>query len=255
MIPLPHLDPYDADLDLASPNHGPRRADAIGLIVLHATADQGSERGAESWMRNPQAQVSAHLHIRRDGTIVRLVDDRRRAWHAGRASWPGVSDVNDESLGWEIANRNDGKEAYTDEQYRAVADLLQHYLPQGIHRPNVVGHFQVSPGRKTDPRGWDWGRTWRLVDEVTEPEEPDVELADTFEDRRNPIPHPGKVHPLRKPVAEVAKPGESTREFLLRTGAAITQPVFRAIWNMLVRKIEERAAQEVDEALDRVLGK
>ncbi len=72
MIPL-GLRPFAAEVLLPSPNHGPRPAgvNAIACVVLHATADGGDEAGAESWMRNPASQASAHLHIRRSGTVVR----------------------------------------------------------------------------------------------------------------------------------------------------------------------------------------
>ena len=73
-------------------------------------------------------------------------------------------------------------------------------------------------------------------------------------DRRNPIPHPKMVHPLHRPAAEVARPGESMGELLRRTGEAIAQPILRSLWNGLIGWIERRAIEEVDEALDRITG-
>jgi N-acetyl-anhydromuramyl-L-alanine amidase AmpD len=35
-----------------------------------------------AWLRNPQAQASAHFCVRRDGYIVQLVRQNDRAWHA-----------------------------------------------------------------------------------------------------------------------------------------------------------------------------
>lgn len=170
MIPLARIVPAPADRERRSPNHGERGDTPIRLIVLHATADRGNEEGAESWMQNPGSQVSAHLLIRRDGSVTRLVPDQRRAWHAGHGDWPGVEDINSASLGWEIANRNDGREEYTEAQYQAVAHLLRHYLPQGLTRSDVVGHHMVDPRRKTDPDGWRWDHMWRLYDALA----PDV---------------------------------------------------------------------------------
>jgi len=88
------------------------------------------------------------------------VGDRRRAWHAGVSRWRGFGDVNGVSLGWELANRNDGREAYTDAQYAAVARLAAHYGRQGLPLDAFVSHAAVAlpPGRKTDPRGFDWAR-------------------------------------------------------------------------------------------------
>lgn len=191
MIPLDRLVPFKADRERPSPNHGERGANSVKLIILHATADNGNEIGAESWMNNPRSLVSAHLHIRRDGTITRHVPDARRAWHAGASKWPGVNDVNSYSLGWEIANRNDGKEPYTASQYLAVATLLRHYLPQGIDREDVLSHALIAPGRKTDPLGWDWSRMWDELDRMQHPR---------IKPRLAPIP---PLAPPRAPVQQL----------------------------------------------------
>lgn len=165
MIPLLELRPFVADRERPSPNFNARKGSGgIRYIILHATA--GSDEGAESWMENPVSKVSAHLHIRRDGSITRCVDDTARAWHAGIARWEGRTDLNSDSLGWEIGNRNDGKEPYTDAQYRAIARLLHHYLPQGLERSAVLSHAQVAPDRKTDPLGWDWRRMWEELEQL-----------------------------------------------------------------------------------------
>src|SRR4051812_45627101 len=90
-VELPMLVPARTDLLRSSPNCDQRPPDVKGIacIVIHATADDGDEEGAESWLCNPSSQVSAHLHIRRDGRVVRLVgDDSARGMRAranGRA--------------------------------------------------------------------------------------------------------------------------------------------------------------------------
>jgi N-acetylmuramoyl-L-alanine amidase len=167
MIALASLRPFAADVLRPSPNHSPRPVslNAIECVVLHATADKGNEAGAEGWMRNPASQVSAHLHIRRSGTVVRLVPDQRRAWHAGTSRWRGRMDVNSFSLGWELANRNDGREPYTEAQYATVAFLGAYYLRQGIPLDAFVSHAEVAlpPGRKSDPAGFLWARFYESV--------------------------------------------------------------------------------------------
>ncbi len=162
MIPLPVPRPASVHLVLPSPNLGARPPEvmAIACVVLHATADGGNELGAEGWLRNPRSGASAHLHIRRDGTVVRLVADELRAWHAGGSVWRGRRGVNDFSLGWELANRNDGREPYSDAQHTAVAALAVHYIRQGLEPAAVVSHAEVAlpAGRKVDPLGFDWRR-------------------------------------------------------------------------------------------------
>ena len=162
MIPWARLKPAPADRVRPSPNQNARPSSApdLACIVLHATADGGSEAGAESWMTEQISSASAHLHLRRDGTVVRLVPDTRRAWHAGVSRWRGRSGVNDFSLGWEIANRNDGREPYTDAQYAVLARLAAHYVRQGLPLEAFVSHAAIAlpKGRKTDPAGFDWTR-------------------------------------------------------------------------------------------------
>ena len=75
----PHsIRPYFADRLVRSPNHGARSGRGVSLIILHATADGGHEAGAEAWMANPKSQASCHLHIRRDGSVTRMVGDSRK---------------------------------------------------------------------------------------------------------------------------------------------------------------------------------
>lgn len=166
-IPLHQLTDYPADRERPSPNWSARPAavDRIQVLVIHATADEGSEAGAESWMCNPASQVSAHLHLRRDGTLTRHVADKRKAWHAGPSDWrlyptgERVSDLNTRSIGIEVANRLDTREPYTRAQYDRLAAVVAHYVRQGLALENVCGHEQISPGRKVDPGPtFDWMR-------------------------------------------------------------------------------------------------
>lgn len=204
MIPLSRLRPFATDRERLSPNHGSRGGHGISLIVLHATA--GSDEGAENWMVTSRGApaVSAHLHIRRDGSSTRLVPDDRRAWHAGRSEWPGIEDVNSQSIGIEIGNRNDGQEPYTDAQYRTVSLIVRHYLVQGLPRAAVVSHAQIAPGRKTDPLGWDWGRMWAMVG-LPPPEipEPSGELAAVSP--APPVHTPPHLEPIEVPAAVPAE--------------------------------------------------
>lgn len=162
MITLLGLTPYTGAMLVPSPNYGPRKAPAIYGIVLHATADGGNEAGTLTWMQSPRSRTSCHLLVGRTGYVTRLVGDHQRAWHAGRASWRGKSDVNSITLGIEIANRNDG-EPYTDAQYGRVAEIVAHYCRQGLTLADVVSHGEIAQGRRTDPYGWDWERFRAMV--------------------------------------------------------------------------------------------
>src|SRR3546814_5414460 len=73
------------------------------MVVLHYTgmADAAS---AIARLTDPEAKVSAHYLIAEDGQVVRMVDERLRAWHAGQSYWRRITDVNSASVGIEIVN-------------------------------------------------------------------------------------------------------------------------------------------------------
>ncbi|MBN1210102.1 MAG: N-acetylmuramoyl-L-alanine amidase, partial [Myxococcaceae bacterium] len=85
-----------------SPNFNERGGKDIDTIVLHHTASNNGKADL-AHMRNPKSEVSAHYMIDRDGTIYQLVNDSKRAWHAGKGELHGVpTDVNGRSIGIEI---------------------------------------------------------------------------------------------------------------------------------------------------------
>ncbi|WP_066720384.1 N-acetylmuramoyl-L-alanine amidase [Sphingomonas pituitosa] len=139
-------------LDAPSPNHG-ERLSPVSMIVLHYTGMESGE-AALARLRDPEAQVSAHYLVEEDGRIFRLVGEDKRAWHAGRAHWRGIDDVNSASIGIEIVNPGHefGYRPFTPEQMGSliplVADIKERH---GITRGNVVGHSDVAPARKQDP--------------------------------------------------------------------------------------------------------
>jgi N-acetylmuramoyl-L-alanine amidase len=119
------------------------------FVILHHTGNADVQR-ALGVLSNPIAQVSAHYLVARDGTIYYLVDERKRAWHAGESWWGGPVDMNSASIGIELDN--DGTEAYAEPQITTLlallADLKQRY---GIRALNILAHGDIAPGRKVDP--------------------------------------------------------------------------------------------------------
>lgn len=137
-------------IDRPSPNHGARPAGVNpDLIIVHGSAGK-SDEGDLSWIESSKSQVSYHYLIGRDGRVYRLVDEDRRAWHAGKSAWESRSDCNDYSIG--IGLSNDGVEPFTHAQYVACGTLLADIVRRRhIPTSRIVGHYHVSPGRKTDP--------------------------------------------------------------------------------------------------------
>lgn len=129
-----------------SPNHGPRQA---SLVVLHYTSNDDADTALRT-LTDPLREVSAHYLVGRDGDIVQLVDETRRAWHAGASRWGGIDDVNSVSIGIELDNN--GFEPYPPAQIDALLALLADLqLRLSIPAANVVGHSDVAPRRKLDP--------------------------------------------------------------------------------------------------------
>jgi N-acetylmuramoyl-L-alanine amidase len=119
------------------------------FVILHYTGSTGVERALVT-LSNPVSEVSAHYLVGRDGTIYYLVDEMKRAWHAGESWWGGPIDMNSASIGIELDN--DGSEPYGEAQIAALlallADLKQRYEIPGV---NFVGHSDIAPARKVDP--------------------------------------------------------------------------------------------------------
>ena len=111
---------------------------------------------------DPEAKVSAHYLIDEDGRIVRLVDETKRAWHAGVSSWQGRERLNDGSIGIEIVNPGHewGYRPFTEQQYRALEWLCPQLMTRfAIPRVRVLAHSDVAPDRKDDPGElFDWRR-------------------------------------------------------------------------------------------------
>lgn len=144
-----------------SPNHGERRdGQKPSLIVLHYTAMQTAE-AARDRLCDPETEVSAHYLIARDGRCLQLVNETRRAWHAGVGEWQGQGDVNSRSIGIELDNR--GNHPFSNRQMDTLEALLRDVQKRwGIGLDGVIGHSDMAPGRKVDPGPhFDWARLAR----------------------------------------------------------------------------------------------
>jgi len=130
---------------VASPNHSARPETArVDTIVLHADAAADAQASI-SWIRSPKSKVSYHSLVDRDGTVYRFVEPARRAWHAGVSTFMGKDNVNDFSLGLSFANRNDGKEPYTDAQYVSGAAVAAGWMKlfPGITFARITTHAAI----------------------------------------------------------------------------------------------------------------
>ena len=126
------------------------------FLVIHFT----SEEFQSSLKVLTEGPVSSHYLVRDDPpTVYRLVDESRRAYHAGASSWKGQTQLNAASIGIEIVNLGDKgtRDApiwhdYPKAQIDVVIALVKDIVKRHDIRPDrIVGHSDIAPQRKVDP--------------------------------------------------------------------------------------------------------
>lgn len=151
-------------------------------LVMHYTAG-GSAQESITWLADKRSKASAHVVIAKDGSITQMVDFNRRAWHAGASKWRGVKGLNSASIGieldgfgflggagpgrWRFRNTvipdaqvlvarhrfgtpNGGWATYPRTQLDVALELAK-LLIRTYGLEEVIGHDDISPGRKQDP--------------------------------------------------------------------------------------------------------
>lgn len=160
------IDPfeYGDEFQWRSPNHGPRPKGAqIRVIVLHADADTKGV-GTLKYLTTKGVPASYHGLIAPSGTWYQLVDESRRAWHAGKSEWNGVTDVNSVSLGLAFDNPQDGVTPLTAAQIRVAKAIIQGWLAKYPTIEAIVTHKEIAPSRRADPHRAPnfWRDDWTL---------------------------------------------------------------------------------------------
>ena len=119
------------------------------FIILHHTAQDSLAQTLKTFTTT-KPQVSSHYVIADDGRVVQMVNDYLRAWHGGNAIWGKNTDINSASIGIELDNN--GFEPFSDKQIISLLALLTKLKKDyNIPTPNIIGHSDIAPSRKTDP--------------------------------------------------------------------------------------------------------
>ncbi|MDX9883501.1 MAG: N-acetylmuramoyl-L-alanine amidase [Prolixibacteraceae bacterium] len=153
-------------------------------IIIHYTAGRDAASSAEYLCRD-DVKASAHLVIGRKGEIYQLVDFNTVAWHAGESQYAGRTGYNKYSIGIELDNagqlkqagtefvswfgqkyqqneaiyathRNEQQpswwQAYTPEQIEACRQVCELFIKNTAYGiKSILGHEEIAPGRKQDP--------------------------------------------------------------------------------------------------------
>ena len=176
------IDTNYADFDEINKTSGTFEHGLPDTIVIHYTAGP-SVSSAVNTFKDPSVKASAHIVIDRDGSITQLIPFNKIGWHAGESAWYDRTGLNNYSIGIEIVNagrlektgsvwrswfgktfeendvlcavhRNEDHESwwhtYTEQQIVAVHELCREIM--GIYDiKHILGHEEISPGRKSDP--------------------------------------------------------------------------------------------------------
>lgn len=151
----------------------------IDYLVIHTTSENFGE--SLRLLTTPTANpVSSHYLVPEinDSTyphnslrVYSLVDEPRRAWHAGVSYWAEEENLNDRSIGIEVVNefKCTGTEMpleeielasvechfpeFSEEQISLLIALIKDILARypGINPIDVVGHSDIAIMRKSDP--------------------------------------------------------------------------------------------------------
>ena len=118
---------------------------ATTLIVLHTT-----EAHAKSSLNKLSERGEAHYCVVEDGTVYRIIDRDREAFHAGRSMWNGREDCDEFSIGIEVVGHHD--QAVTLQQLDALKELIARLKRlYSISDVRVVCHSHVAYGA---PNTW-----------------------------------------------------------------------------------------------------
>lgn len=115
------------------------------LIVLHTT-----EAAAKGSLSKLSERGEAHYCVTEDGSVYRIVDRDREAFHAGRSMWNGREDVDKFSIGIECVGYHDQSMPLV--QLLAIRDLVKELKSMyRLSDDRVVCHSNVAYGA---PNKW-----------------------------------------------------------------------------------------------------
>ena len=131
------------------PHYNERRT-PVDMLVLHATCHADADEVFESL---DKLELSCHYFVDLNGRITRMVDEQKRAWHAGAGYWQGIdTDLNSHSIGIEIGNLSLGQQDFAEAQIEKLIPFCRKLIKKyNLDPRRIVAHSDIAPTRKPDP--------------------------------------------------------------------------------------------------------
>ena len=151
----------------------------VRMIVIHYTSENFADSLELRQVFSKSCEFSLPASEPNDSSYpyrrlktYQLVDENRRAWHAGESFWRGKIGLNDQSIGIEVVNlgrcsqqKKSGAPTllsrnavcsfpeYADDQIAQLIALIKQIISRhpDVDPTNIVGHSDIAPGRKVDP--------------------------------------------------------------------------------------------------------
>ena len=142
-------------IELLSPNFSKKKRTKkfIKYVIIHYTGMQ-SEIESIKRLRSKKSKVSCHYLISRSGLLVKMVNENRIAWHAGKSKWKKMSNLNKYSIGIELVNKGHKifYQNFPKSQIKTLIELAVNLKKKyKIKKENFLGHSDIAPLRKIDP--------------------------------------------------------------------------------------------------------
>jgi N-acetyl-anhydromuramyl-L-alanine amidase AmpD len=155
------------------------RKEPVTCLVLHHTAGSLPSSLEILQGKDPKHKVGVHYVVTDEPKprVIRMVPENMAAYHAGKSAWGKLTNLNQNSIGIEIINYDGNIYPYSEAQADIIFALCEEIIRRHDIKPwNVVGHSDVSVGRKVDPGSkFPWAKlaslgigAWPLPDEVAE---------------------------------------------------------------------------------------
>ena len=145
----------DEQMWVGSINFGIRKPN---FVIIHHTAQNSLQQTINTFLVKGKSEVSSHYIVGRDGKVVQMVNDYLRANHGGIGTWGNNTDLNSSSIGIELDN-NGTTDTFTEAQVQSLIKLLDALKKRyNIPTANFIGHADIAPGRKNDPKNFPWKR-------------------------------------------------------------------------------------------------